>query len=457
MPKEVGKRNMGRAMTGGADGVRRANRGAPSKAQIALLKQYKVDHNKAGVIDNTIDGVVSDCILDIKEAIDNMIQYGDPSIYRVLPKELDEKMRAYGMYAQEYFGERLTSIKGQPVYIVPVTFKQCSKCGKFKDRETEFYTTYSDVSDGTSPICKDCLNELFKRYIKEYGVKESLVVVCQKIDMPVISEFINKYIDYYNTPDGKRDVLKGSFIGNFLSDVSLWLYTGEIPDSDKEFCKSNLHGEPFRDIVAKSTFAQIYDDIYSQPDDEEDITSRKYASISNLRQKWGNFEDKDLYWLEDKYDEWYDKCEIDGLSREKLVMQLCYEELSIVRTREKGGNAKDKVKSFQALMKDAELTPKKQAATATGESQFTSLGEFIKTAEAKGPIITKNKAFKDVDSFEKFWRSIAGAISKTLCRDSEYVKDFEENYKDYTVDFIGPSNTEEQSPPVEVGEANEKD
>ena len=87
MPKEVGKRNMGRAMTGGADGVRRANRGAPSKAQIALLKQYKVDHNKAGVIDNTIDGVVSDCILDIKEAIDNMIQYGDPSIYRVLPKD----------------------------------------------------------------------------------------------------------------------------------------------------------------------------------------------------------------------------------------------------------------------------------------------------------------------------------------------------------------------------------
>ena len=108
-------------------------------------------------------------------------------------------------------------------------------------------------------------------------------------------------------------------------------------------------------------------------------------------------------------------------------------------------------------MKDAELTPKKQAANSSSDAQFTSLGEFIKAAETRGPIITKNKAFKDVDSFEKFWRSVAGAISRTLCKDSEYVKDFEENYKDYTVDFVSAAKTEESAPVIEGGEEDGKD
>ena len=111
MPREVGKRNAGRAMSGGADGVRRNSRGTPSKAQIALLERYKVDHNKSGVIDNTLDEVMLDCIGDIKEAIDNLITYGDTHVYSVLPKELVEKIRAYGMFAQEYFGKDVEDAK----------------------------------------------------------------------------------------------------------------------------------------------------------------------------------------------------------------------------------------------------------------------------------------------------------------------------------------------------------
>lgn len=462
MPREVGKRSAGRAMSGGADGVRRNSRGTPSKAQIALLERYKVDHNKSGVIDNTLDEVMLDCIGDIKEAIDNLITYGDTHVYRVLPKELDEKIRAYGMFAQEYFGKDVEDAKGKPVFIVPANYKQCNKCLKFKDKTNGFFMSYSDSADGAVPICKDCLNKLFQQYLRKYGVRESLIMVCQKIDVLAVLELINKYTEYYKTADGKKEVFNGRFIGNFLRELSLWLTVCDVPESDRMFCKSNLHGEPFRDIGASTSLEPIYDDIYATKTEEEDeegfeTSQRKYASATTLRQKWGNFDIIDLHWLEDKYNEWYDKCEIDGLSREKLVMQLCYEELSIVRTREKGGNVKDKVRSFQALMKDAELTPKKQAANSSSDAQFTSLGEFIKAAETRGPIITKNKAFKDVDSFEKFWRSVAGAISRTLCKDSEYVKDFEENYKDYTVDFVSAAKTEESAPVIEGGEEDGKD
>lgn len=193
-------------------------------------------------------------------------------------------------------------------------------------------------------------------------------------------EVLEQYVEFYNTAEGKKSVLDGVFFSDYYQ-ATLLSFSEEQKKDDLSFCKSNLHGEPFRDVIPTFDLAPIYDDITvkkSKGADDDDELARKYPSLSKLKQKWGSFEKADLYWLEDKYNEWYEKCEIDGLSREKLVIQLCYEELSIVRTREKGGNVKDKVRSFQTLMKDAELTPKKQSISGSSESQFTSLGEFYK-------------------------------------------------------------------------------
>ena len=470
MPKEVPKAHppmpkpSERTKSTSSTGVYKRRRGPLSNAEIALLERYKAKNNLSAIVDNTIDEIVSDSIYEIKEAVDNMIAYGDPNVYRVLPKELDKKMRDYGMVAQEYFGKKGPSKDTTPVFIVPETYKQCNVCLKFKPQRStagmNFYTSYSDTSNGLTSICCDCAKKLFSKYLKEHGIREALVIMSQKLDIVVISEVLEQYVEFYNTAEGKKSVLDGVFFSDYYQ-ATLLSFSEEQKKDDLSFCKSNLHGEPFRDVIPTFDLAPIYDDITvkkSKGADDDDELARKYPSLSKLKQKWGSFEKADLYWLEDKYNEWYEKCEIDGLSREKLVIQLCYEELSIVRTREKGGNVKDKVRSFQTLMKDAELTPKKQSISGSSESQFTSLGEFIKAAEVKGPIISKNKAFKDADSFERLWKSIAGAISRTLGRDNEYVRDFEENYKDYTVDFNrvteSSDSTSDNSEVEEVGDTD---
>lgn len=434
--------------------------GAVSKAERELIARYKADRKINGVIDNTLESVISDCIYDIKEAVDNMINYGDSKVYRVIPKELDEKTRAYGLFAQEYFGKEIEEMKGTPVFIIPSTYKMCSKCGNYKSPD-DFYVSNSDCTRSTTIMCKKCCNAMFKEYYKKYGIKEALIVMCQKLDVVVINSVLESYIKKYDTPEGKNDILKDTFFGKFIGDLNIYLSNSNIEDEDKVFCKTNLHGEPFREIIPKNEQEQIYDDVFASDNDDDDLDlSSTYQPISKLRKKWGNMEKQDLYWLEDKYNEWYDKCEIEGLAREKLVIQLCYEELDIVRTRERGGAVKDKVKSFQSLMKDSDLTPKKQVSASTTESQFTSLGAFIKAAEVKGPIISKNRAFRDVDNFEKIWKSIAGAISRTLGKENFYTENFNKNYKKYTVAFTNPDeNTEEDKKEdyIDSGDLDEKD
>lgn len=441
MPEKIKRKEP--TTTINAEKVYRPTNGKPSKAQMELINRYKEDYKIRGVVDNTLDGIISDCIYEIKECIDNLIRYKDPKVFKVLPKDLDKKIRDYGMYAQEYFGSEVRSIKGSPVYIIPSSYCQCKKCDSFLPKD-KFFTVKTDSCREASFLCKDCANDLFVEYFKQYGLKEALILISQKLDLIVINSVLNKYIDYYGTPKGKTDFTKRAFLGNYIGDINIYLYTSNMPSKDCCFAKSNLHGEPFRDIYPSINQEQIYDDVVMSQEDEE-VNPTTYKSVDVLKRKWGTFDKDDLYWLEDKYNEWYDKCEIEGLSREKLVKQLCYEELDVVRTRERGGNVKDKVRSFQSLMKDADLSPKKKttANIASGENRFKSLGEFIKKAEKNAPIVVKSKEFNDVDGIEKFWKSIAGAISRTLCKDNQYTQDFEKNYSKYTVDVFEEKDQEE--------------
>lgn len=422
-------------------GVTFGTKGAPSKAQIELLKQYKCETGR-DVVTNTIDEIIDESLPQIKEAVENMMKYHDKEVFEVLPKDLDEKMRAYGMIAQEYFtrGKKPPVVTDpNPVLVVPTNTRLCPKCMKYKriDSTSDFFYRRVNKDLGEYvPICKDCCEKLFIELAEKYGPREALIVMCQKLDIMVLNYAVEKHTKKYETPEGKEDLAHGVFFGCFYKDI-ICQHNVNKREADGDFCHTNLNGIPFKQIADKKSGDGIYNDILEEAlDDEED--AGKYPSTPKLKKKWGNFKVADLHWLEDKYLEWYDKCEIDGLSRDKLVKQLCYEELSIVRSRESGAANKEiqpSVSSFQKLMKDADLTPKKQSA-ASSDSQFTSLGEFIRAAERTGPIINKNPDFEDVDHIQKLWRSIAGAISRTLCKDSEYVKDFEENYKEHSVSLV---------------------
>lgn len=432
------------------DRVYFGSKGKPSKAQLALIERYKADTNKL-LVENTIDEIVSERIEDIKEAVDNMIQYGDPKIFKVLPKVLDEKIKSYGLFAQEYFGKNVKELEGTEVFIAPVSFKLCNKCNKYKTN-TAFYESFSDLYDGTMPICRDCAKKLFGKYYKTYrDLRECIILISQKFDIIVYEPALELVLKFAETEEGKSQLISGDILGKYLTDLWLQCHINNIPKERRVFAESNLGGIPFKCIKNRFTMPSIYNDRLQSDniendsivDDEDD----KLPPLKKLRRKWGPiYKDEELKFLENIYNQYLERSVIDSLVKERLLLQVCYEELGLYQDRQAQKPVDKRIAGLRALLKDAGISEKKSANN-NGDSQFGSLGEFIRHAEQHEPIIVKNHKFVDVDGIKKLWMSMVGALIRTLGRNNEYTEKFEENYKPYTADIFDTEmgDSDEQS------------
>lgn len=418
------------------DRVQFGSKGAPSKAQLALIERYKCDKH-TDVVNNTLDGIISEEIEKIKVAVDNMIQYGDVNVFKVLPKELDSYIRDYGLAAQEYFGRSIKDMDGMMVTISPVHFRQCNKCRKFKHPQN-FFKSKSDLSpDGYAYICKDCANELFNKYLNQYhDIKECLVLICQKLDFCIYEPVLEKYITFFDDEKGKEAVLDNSFLGRFISDLWIELYHLNLNDDELTFSKTNLGGIPFKELTKPYGLNRIYDDRLVEKENEtaSSVQEPGKRGINKLKEKWGDFSSDDLFWLERKYEDWKNDYDIRGMNRETLVRQLCHSELEIYKKRQVGEDVLKDVKSFQELLKSSELTPKATSKNAKN-AMFSSMGAMISALEKTKPIIEVDPEFEDVDNLTKIWESMAGALARTTNIKSPLIQKFEENMKDNTVSF----------------------
>ena len=426
----------------------------PTKAYEALINRYK---NKKGfnIVDNTIDEIISDEIYEIREAVNNAINYGDSRVFRKLPEELKKHIEDYLIPSQEYFGERKRSIAGQPVYIIPETFSYCTKCGKYKEKDL-FYFTNSDTCNGISHICKECSNNLFKEYIKKYkDIKECLILISQKLDLYVYEPVLTKYINYYNTPEGKEDIRNSLFLGKYIGDLGIQIHFNSGFE-EYSFADSNFEGIPFKCVVNYAAVPPIYDDKLVpindvESNDTEDSNSyldddkeMSQYHINKLEYKFGKYAPYELKWLEKRYIEWDEAYDISALNTKKLIVQMCCDELAIVRLREKGADVTKLWKGFMETMKNLNLTPKQQAKDAKSNG-FSSLSEYIKEVEKRKPFINKDPQFNDVDNIQKIIISISGAIARTLGRKNKYSDAFEEIYSEYTSSLLTIDSGEEDA------------
>lgn len=415
-----------------------------SKCQSALLERY--NSNPKNAVTNNIDEIISNDILKIRQVIQNMIDYGDARVFKVIPQELNDLINTYGMVAQEYFHVVVGTTTDSHVYVVPESHHQCNRCGKYK-APRYFLSTNSDAARGKTSICTECANKLFKKYLKDYkDIREVLILMSHKLDIYVYQPTLEKYVRYFDDPKGKEDIINGKFLSKYVADLYFQKHLNQ-DIKDYNFEHTKLEGVPFKCVVAPSIVPQIYHDrlvvevetentmgsFDEEIDDEEKQLSQ--STIRKLQYKFGQFDPQDLRWLERKYRELDDAYDITELSTKKLIIQLCCQELTIVRKREQGVDVNKEYKSFIDTMKELKLTPKQQAKIEGGNT-FSSFGEFINECERRGPIIQRDKKFDDVDGVYRFMVAIAGAIAKTLGKKNEYTDAFDKIYGEYSSNLL---------------------
>lgn len=383
-----------------------------------------------------------------EDIFNNIEENEDSKLFLVDSSDIDKKIEQYGFANKSEFVDEFNRLLKSKVFIVPIDYMYCTHCGKYKERAS-FFNLSNEVHKKGIPICRDCANKMFKYYADMYkDPRETIVIFSSYLNIIVVSSLLDKFAGTLQQDRSNVMCDIPGFVEAYIDEVISECDKLKIPKSQRNFHDTNFSGIPFK-VVEPSFSEPIYNDKFvAQEEENEEVVLTK--KMMKLKEKWGDYPEEDLLWLENTYKGWYEQCDITGISRDKLVRQLCFEELSINKARENGENVKDKIKSFRELMKDGDFTPKKQNSQAS-HSQFSSMGDFIRYAEKNRPIINKDPEFEDVDGIQKIWRSIAGAISRTIGKNTEYVRDLEENYKEYTADILnsqpeieGDSNAEKE-------------
>ena len=415
--------------------------GAPTTLQRALLERYNSDPKNAYA--NNIDELISNNIFKVRRAIQNMIDYGDARVFKYIPEEVKKEIELYGMAAQEHYELVLSNTTAGHVYVIPENYRMCCKCGKFRHPKY-FYKSTSDAYNGRLPICSECISELFIEYLKKYkDIREVLILMSHKLDAYVYEPVLEKYTRWYEEQDGKEAVVNGGFFSKYYMDLLLQKHLN--PDlKNFSFEHSKFEGVPFKCVTTYSIVPQIYNDRFASDDEADDFDDDDFAqddkplsdyATKRLKDKFGNYPPNDLRWLERRYREWENEYDITELNKKKLITQMCCDELTIVRGRERGEDVSKLWKTFMDTMKTSSLTPKQQDKNSTSNG-FGSLSELISAAEKRGPIVERAKEFNDVDGVNRFIVAISGAIARTLGKKNEYTEAFEQIYEDYTSNVL---------------------
>lgn len=290
----------------------------------------------------------------------------------------------------------------------------------FCHRCNEFHTINSFYSDkryasGLYPDCKQTILEEATDYDKSTKTykdnREKTIKVFQKLDLPFIESLYKSALVSTQIEEGEK-IRKTAFQHMLVIVKSLPNYKGlHFEDSDFE-------------------------------NDEVVEFENKRTARKEIKRLFGaGFTEADYIYLQDQYDDWKVRTQVDSKSQETYVQQICLQLLDIDKDRKAGKDVTNKLKALDTLMNAANLQPKQNVSNAATDS--LTFGQLIEKWENEKPIPEPSEEFKDVDGIGKYLRVwFTGWLSKALgLKANVYTEEFDEEIAKYTVNK--PQYTEE--------------
>ena len=181
--------------------------------------------------------------------------------------------------------------------------------------DTEFYTSWSNFSDGKVPYCKKCLQKIFEYYQKETNSeKTAAYFTLMKIDIPLIEEIYNNVVDK-----------KGKF------NLSTYILELQKRDSNKDIWQDfSATDVELKDISEVKTIAE------------------RRKELNDLEKKWGiqdSVEDYDF--LEDTFQRYTKGIEFINPQQEDLYKDLCRDRLLLRKINDNRYNGEETIDKVQ--------------------------------------------------------------------------------------------------------------
>lgn len=281
----------------------------------------------------------------------------------------------------------------------------CGKCNSFLSDDA-FYLN-NDYASGKFPVCKKCLMLMATDYDKKTNTytdnKEKTKETLRFLDLP----FIESVYD--------------SALSSVLAEVN-----------------EKNRGTAWKQyMVMIQSFPQYKGKHWKNSEFEEFNENNGITSNRTPRKEiykiFGNgFSNEDYLYLQDQYDDWKSRTQVDGKSAETYIIQICFILLDIWKAKKSGKDTDKLIKSLNDLMAAANLQPKQNVGNASTDT--LTFGQLIEKWELEKPIPEPSPEFKDVDGIGKYIRVwFSGWLAKATGLRNVYSEEFDEEVKKYTV------------------------
>ena len=281
----------------------------------------------------------------------------------------------------------------------------CSHCGKWKN-VSSFYSSSTSFDK-----------------IEHYACRECILNECTDVDKSG------------NRIDNKQKTIKTFERLNW--------YFNEKTYDDQLVKISEGTGEKIRStavqqwIVMMKTLSQYagYDFSHSEFLEDGDVielTSKRKPRKEIIKLFGSGFTTEDYLYLQDQYDDWCQRTEVEGKSQQTYIIQICFKQLEIWKAQKSGRDTDKLVKSLNDLMNGANLQPRQNVGNASTDS--LTFSQLIAKWELERPVPTPDPELCDVSDIGKkirvwFGGWLANALGLDVPQSQEYLEEVEK----YTV------------------------
>lgn len=292
----------------------------------------------------------------------------------------------------------------------------CPRCGQWKATKINFYA--SDTSpDG----------------IEHYGCRECILNDCTDIDKSTGTRVDNKKksvetfkrLNWYFDEKVYNDQLKilGDGVGEKVRGTAIqqWIVM-----------RASLN-----DYRSK----KFADSVFLDEDEETiQLTSKRKPRKEIIKLFGSGFTTDDYLYLQDQYDDWNERTQVDSKSQETYITQICFKQLEIWKAQKAGKDTDKLVKSLNDLMNGANLQPRQNVGNAATDS--LTFGQMIERWELNRPISTPSEEFQDCDHIGKYlrvfftgWLAKAVGLKNALSQECEdYINQYKVSKPEYQED-----------------------
>lgn len=296
----------------------------------------------------------------------------------------------------------------------PEGFK-CTCCGTvYPKREGNFLTSSSflfDANKGYVPICKACTETYYAETLMplfDFDDDQAMEVMCAMFDW--------YYSDYAMEQAKKAKAAKPN-------GVLCSIFSGQ-----RRLNQIQKRGQSYRDTIVQRREAAKEAAQAKCVVQVEDIADEEPIEIPQYIVKmFGHGYTPDEYeYLQDQYEDWLAKYEINTKALEQCIQALCVSSLNIRRAQQANDPKATQVamKSFQEMLSTARLAPRQHKDDTIVEEE--TFGTLIKKWEDEKPVPKPEGEFADVDGIRKL---VTVFFFGHLCKMFNIKNDYAELYE----------------------------